>query len=893
MALGPGTRLGVYEILTLLGSGGMGEVWRARDLKLQRDVAIKVLPQALGDDPERLARFEREAQTLAALNHPHIAHIHGFEDSSGVPALVMELVEGPTLADRIARGPIPLDEALPIAKQIAEGLEAAHEQGIIHRDLKPANIKVREDGTVKILDFGLAKALEPKHLSGLNVTQSPTITTPAMMTGIGVILGTAAYMSPEQAKGRPADKRSDVWAFGCVLYEMLSRKRAFEGEDVSDTFAAILRGDPDWSALPPLLSPVLRRLLTECLQRDRQKRIGDIAVVRYVLDDLRGAERSPAPATDSKRLAWLAAAAAMAIGGGAAGWMLKPTPPAGPKAIVRFPATLAAGQAFSNVGRHVIAISPDGLHLAYVTSAQLVVRALDQLEGSPVRGTVEGPTEPIFSPDGQWIAYFANRHLRKVAVNGGTPITLAEAPAPFGASWTGDRILFGAGPDGIFEVPSTGGTPKPLIKADGKNGSLFHGPQLLPGGEAVLFTLGSVGSLADRWNSAQAVVQSLKTGERKVLVPGATDVRYVPSGHLLYARDGVLYANAFNLTRLELVGGPTAVLDGLLSATVSATGSVQVAIADNGTIAYPNGGVSQPTKLAWKSRQGSETAIDVPTRPYETPRISPDGTRIAVRLPGQDDDIWIWALKQETLTRLTFDKAADATPNWTRDGKRIVYVGSRERGPSIYSKLSDGTGDVASVLDAPPESSGALVVNSITPDNAQVVFSIGWPADIMTAALPGPGRPRPLIAEPRFAERGGDISPDGHWIAYYSDESGSFQVYVRPFPEVNSGRWQVSSEGGTHPVFSPAGHELFFRDDRNRLVSVPYQSTAGGTFAYGKGTPLFELSDIAVSTYRNWDPSPDGSRFVIVKADRAVGAPQITVILNWLEEVKQRVSTRR
>jgi eukaryotic-like serine/threonine-protein kinase len=495
-----GARLGPYEIQSAIGAGGMGEVYRARDTKLQRDVAIKVLPEALADDSERLARFEREARTLASLNHPNIAQIYGLEESDGIKALVMELVEGATLADRIAQGLIPIDEALPIAKQIAEALEAAHEQTIIHRDLKPANIKVRPDGSVKILDFGLAKALESTRTMSTTATQSPTITSPAMLTGMGVILGTAAYMSPEQAKGRAVDKRSDVWAFGCVLYEMLSGKRAFEGDDVSDTLASVLRGEPDWTLLPHEVPLSIRVLLKGCLTKDPRQRIADVSAVLFVMDHqgslVPAVETSnPAASLGERVPLWrkaIAAAAVIVVAVGAAfsGWIVRRE---APRTVTRFTIALPSDQTITRPGRHVVAISPDGTRVVYVANQQLYLRAMDRLDAAPIRGTNEDPAEPVFSPDGQWIAYWAKDQWKKIPVTGGAPVTIAAAAIPFGATWDGDKILYGAGSEGIFEVSATRGTPRRLVNADQKASEVLSHPQLLPGGEAVLFTAGPPG----------------------------------------------------------------------------------------------------------------------------------------------------------------------------------------------------------------------------------------------------------------------------------------------------------------------------------------------------------------------------------------------------------------
>ena len=536
-----GTRLGPYAIIAEIGVGGMGEVYRATDTNLGRDVAIKVLPESVAQDHERLARFDREARTLAALNHPNIAQIHGLEKSAGTIALVMELVEGPTLADRIAQGAIPVDEALPIAKQIAEALEAAHEQGIIHRDLKPANIKVRADSTVKVLDFGLAKAMEPTGAMSPGMSQAPTITTPAM-TQAGMILGTAAYMSPEQAKGKTVDKRSNVWAFGAVLYEMLAGRRAFDAEDVSETLAAVLRAEVDWARLPKDVPPVLGTYIRRCLQKDPKQRIRDIGDVSLALE---GAFETAVPqAVESvavsqpavwRRAMPLALASLLtAVVVGLAVWSLTRPALQPPAPVARFPIPLAAEEAFSGTGRPIVALSPNGRHVAYTANEGLVLRPVDQLQAQPIPGT-DGAWNPFFSPDGQQIGFYANGQLKRVSVSGGAPVTVAEADNPSGASWGADNmILYGQGLQGIWRVPGTGGTPEQVIPVE--DGEQAHGPQLLPGGEWVLLTFRPAGGAT--WDQAQIVLHSLATDERIVLIDGGRDARYLPTGSLVYVPGG-------------------------------------------------------------------------------------------------------------------------------------------------------------------------------------------------------------------------------------------------------------------------------------------------------------------------------------------------------------------
>jgi eukaryotic-like serine/threonine-protein kinase len=542
MSLAAGSRLGCYEIGSPLGAGGMGEVYRARDTRLKRDAALKILPESFATDPDRLARFQREAQVLASLNHPNIAHVYGLEQSDGIQALVMELVEGPTLADRIAQGPIPVDEALPIAKQIAEALEAAHEQGIIHRDLKPANIKVRSDGTVKVLDFGLAKALEPVSVANLNATASPTITSPAMMTGVGMLLGTAAYMSPEQARGKTVDKRSDIWAFGCVLYEMLTGRRAFGGEDVTETLAAVVKSEPAWDAVPDTVSPSVRTFLHRCLQKNVKQRLHDIADMRMALEgafETAGRQSVPVAQPVWQRMLPFAVTAMLAIlATGLAAWFLWPSTE--PPLVSRFDVVLPQGEQFRSTGRTVMAISPDGRQFVYNATGGLYLRTMGELAARLIPGTEELLTNPTFSPDGQSVAYFQDAQLKRIAISGGAPVVICAATNPFGVSWEADNsILFGQA-DGIMRVSANGGTPELAIRAE--KGEPVHGPQMLPDGESVLFSVTRATSQA-RWDQADIVVQSLRTGQRTMMLKGGSDARYVPTGHLIYALEDGLFAS--------------------------------------------------------------------------------------------------------------------------------------------------------------------------------------------------------------------------------------------------------------------------------------------------------------------------------------------------------------
>ncbi len=904
MAVAPGTRLGAYEISVPIGAGGMGEVYRARDTKLQRDVAIKVLPEALAYDIERLARLEREARTLASLNHPNIAQIHGLEESAGIKALVMELVEGPTLADRIAEGPIPLDEALPIARQIAQALEAAHEQGIVHRDLKPANVKVRADGIVKVLDFGLAKALD-QAVSAIDGSRSPTFTSPAM-TGMGVILGTAAYMSPEQAKGRAADKRSDVWAFGAVLYEMLSGQRAFKGEDVTDTLATVLKGEPEWNALPDEASPLVVTLIRRCLEKDRRRRVADLSTARFIIDESArvGAAAPAPPASGLRRTGWtLIVAGTAALIAGYTAWILKPAS-APSRPLARFTITLPTGEQFSNAGRHLVALSPDGTHVAYVANSRLYIRAMDQLEAVPIRGT-EGTSNtagrsPFFSPDGQWIGFWHDGQLKKASMTGGSPVVLcaAESP-PWGASWATDNtILYGQGPDGIWRVSGDGGKPEHVVKVDA--GQLVHGPLLLPDGRAILFTL----ARNSDWDAAEIVAQSLATGTRRVVVKGGTDARYASTGHLVYALGNTLLGLPFDAATLAVTGGPVPLVDAVARAVgpvpVGLTGAAHFAMSSDGALIYvPTdavGGLRQPRRtLVWVDREGREAPLKTPPRAYVYPRLSPDGTRVALDIRDQESDIWIWDLARGGLTRLTYGPALEFHGIWTPEGRSVIFSsGEFATGPRSLSRVAaDGPGTAEELTQ------GVGLPFAVTPNAMGLIFGEPRPGaagDLMLLPLAGDRRPQPLLQTP-YDELNAELSPNGRWLAYESNESGQYEIYVRPFPNVTAAKWPVSTSGGTRPLWARNGQELFY-ESTGTLMRVPL--TTGSTFAAGNPTKLFDapyfFGPNVVGRGRTYDVSPDGLRFLMIKEDSVVDEPtpsaRLVLVQHWFEELKRRVPTK-
>lgn len=892
MAIPAGARLGPYEVLSAIGAGGMGEVYRARDSKLGRDVALKVLPSAFVADAERMARFEREARLLAALNHPNIAAIYGLEESAGMPALVMELVEGPTLADRIATGPIPLDEALPIAEQIAEALEYAHERGVIHRDLKPANIKVKADGTVKVLDFGLAKALTDDP-AAIDMNNSPTLTIGATMQG--VILGTAAYMSPEQAKGKPVDRRADIWAFGALVYEMLTGEELFRGETVADTMASAMKEEPALEKLPSNTPPPIRSLLRRCLDKNLRRRLSHIAEARMIIEDVLsgaagGEERPRAPIgrlalpgiSVMVGVALLAAAIA-----GIAAWILKPPPTTTPL-VSRFAYDLPQGLQFNNIGRTVIALSPDGSRFVYNSSQGLYLRSMDQLDAHLIPGTEASLTNPFFSPDGQWIGYWQDGQLKKIAISGGAAVTICPATNPYGVSWMPDNTIFFAQPEGIRRVSGNGGMPELVIKAG--ESEQIDGPQLLPGGEWVLFAV-QKGTLG--WDEAHIVVQSLKTKERRDVWPGGSDAHYVSTEHIVYALKDGLFAIPFDLATLSVRGSATPVTQGIFRAVTGMTASANYGVSDSAaSLVYVNSSEGSVT-ISWMDREGNFTPIRKSVGHYADLALSPDGKRLAVTTADAGKtDIWIDDLERDSLTRLTFNGSSHY-PFWTPDGRRIVYASLDNGVSNLWWTRADGSGEPQHLT----ESGANLFPGSWRPDGKVLAFfqRIGAKNDIFTLTMEGdeksgwkPGQPVPF-ANSRFQEILPAFSPDGRWLAYTSDESGQLEVYVRPFPGPG-GKWQVSTGGGVKCIWSPNGKELFYNTLDNTRIIVASYTASGGTFR--AGTPQLWSTGQFTSVGQTFNNSlhPDGKRFAVLKAvdTGASNTPRVNIVLNWFEELKQK-----
>jgi serine/threonine-protein kinase len=897
----------------------MGEVYRARDRKLNRDVAIKVLPESVAADPEHLARFQREAQLLAALNHPNIAHIYGLEGLDGQDrqdgrtlALVMELVEGATLADRLTQGPLPLGETLTIARQIAEALEAAHDKGIVHRDLKPANVKVTPDGVVKVLDFGLAKAFDTSPAGTGMMTNSPTLSMRA--TQAGLILGTAAYMAPEQATGHAVDKRADVWAFGVVLWEMLTGTSLFAGETISHTLAFVITKEPDWNALPANTPAPVRRLLRRALEKDRKKRLPDIGSARLEIDE--ALSTTLAGAADPTSIAGRATARSRAAWRGALPWALAATfatglavalaiwtpwrrAEASPPVRLTVDVGADASLALSGAPGAELALSRDGKMLAFVAqrlsgSSQLYVRRLDQLSATLLAGTDEA-RNPFFSPDGQWIAFFAGTKLKKIAVTGGAAITLCDAPAGRGGSWGDDgTVTFtasGAPSVSLSSVSEAGGQPKPLTKlADGENSQRW--PQLLRGGKTVLFTAGSAGGYDD----GMIVAQRLPDGPRKIVQRGAYFGRYLLSGHLVYIHGATLYAAPFDLDRLELTGTPVPVIEGVNAST--GTGGANFAVSDNGTIAYIQGpGVGLEAPIVWMDRTGKTTPLRATPANWSDPQFSPDGSRLAMDVQGSGGviAIWVYDWARDTPTRLTFGNGNAVRPLWTPpDGRRIAFSWTRDGSvPNLYWQHADGTGEVQRLT----ESTHNQLATSWHPSGRLLAFQEQTPnngVDIMILPIEGdeqsgwkPGKPTVFLSTP-FDEQSPQFSPDGRWIAYYSNESGQQpDVYVRAYPSSAGSKWQVSNGGGLYPIWSRTRPELFYITPDGHIMMASY--TAEGGFRSDKPQPWSPTRLLPRPRLVPYGLHPDGTRVASAPfpLDSSPKQDKVVFIFNFFDELRR------
>ncbi len=886
MPLSAGTQLGPYEILSPLGAGGMGEVYRAKDSKLDREVAIKILPEAWAQDPERLARFQREAKVLASLNHPNIAQIFGIEDR----ALVMELIAGEPL-----KGPLPLETALNYARQIAEALEAAHEKGIVHRDLKPANVMVTPEGVVKVLDFGLAAVA---LASSSDSTTSPTITMRA--TQAGMIMGTAAYMSPEQASGKPVDKRADIWSFGVVLWEMLTGSRLFDGETVSHTLADVLRGPIDFDRLPKDTPSPVRNLLRRCLNRDVKMRMRDIGDVRIAIQEYLAHPESKFPAqaeARATRLPWaLTGMATLALI--AAGVLLyNATRPSPLKPLIRLNAEIAPDTQLDS-GSY-LALSPDGARLALILrgadgKVRLHTRLLQQNQVTPLAGT-ENAYYPFFSPDGEWIGFAADDKLKKISVEGGAPVTLCDAPGVRGASWGDDgNIIAALDPRGVLmRVSSAGGTPVPVTKLN--SGDYSHRwPQVLPGSQAILFTAGAHGG---NYDDANIDVVSLKTGERKTIQRGGYFPHYLATskktGHLINLHQSTLFADPFDPGRLAPTGTPIPIHEDVSGDNIA--GGIFAFAGGSGTFVYLSGTGDTDGSISWVDGAGKLESLHAPLARYFTPRFSPDGKRLAFSIataPGED--IWVKDLDRDTPSRLSFLPGINRWPVWTPDGKNIVFRSYSPGAPGLYWVHSDGSGEAQRLT------AGALLqfAYSFSPDGKRLAyFEIRNDANysIFTAPVEsdpslGPtgvrlGKPELFLGAP-FNGADPTFSPDGHWLAYVSTESGISELYVRSFPGPG-GKWQVSTGGGRFPVWSRDGRELLFESADQRVMAVNY-TASGESFAASKPRVWSETRLGFTGSYPNFDLAPDGKRLAAIVDDAKVTKGHLTFLLNFYDELRRR-----
>jgi len=893
-----GNTLGHYQITSQLGKGGMGEVYQAKDQKLGRDIAIKVLPEEFAKNADRVARFQREAKLLASLNHPSIAAIYGLEESGGTNFLVLELVEGETLADQIKRGPITVEDSLKLALQIAEALEAAHEKGVVHRDLKPANIKVTPDGKVKVLDFGLAKAFAGEQVE-MNLSNSPTLSNAA--TQQGLILGTAAYMSPEQARGEAVDKKADIWAFGVVLFEMLTGRGMFEGRTVSDTLAAVLMREPEWKRLPLNLHPRIRLLLERCLEKESRNRYGSISDARVdiqnALSDPSGVFVQPVTSLEPRMklrmmLPWTVTAI-LAVVLAIALWTLWPAKRSSEQPLVRLDVDLGPDVSLGPTYGTDAIISPDGNRLVFVWKSRLFTRRLDQPKATELAGT-EGADEPFFSPDSQWVAFFANNKLKKISVEGGASIALCDMKTtPAGGSWGEDGNIIAAltymGP--LSRIPSAGGAPTPVTElAQGE--ATHRWPQILPGGKAVLFTAHTSTGGFDR---ANIEVMSFKDHRRKTLQRGGTYSRYLPSGHLVYINKGTLFAVPFDLDKLEVRGTPSPVLEEVASST--RYGSAQFDFSQGGTLVYRSGGAAGGlVTLQWLDGTGKTQPLPAKPGLFTRPHLSPDGKLLALAVTSESgSDIWTYDWQRDAMTRLTFGGGSFSFPVWSPDGRYVAFQG--DAGDMFWTR-ADGAGNPQPLT----QSKKQQFPWSFSPDGRRLAFAEGnprGPMDLWTVPVENQGSQLRAGKPEIFLQSSANavfpaFSPDGRWIAYMSNDSGTMEIYVRAFPD-RGGKWLVSNNGGVLAVWSRNGRELFYRTADQRIMVVTY-TAKGDSFVVDKPHLWTEKRLADTSTIQNLDITPDGKRFVVLLPAEGMEEqkPQnhVTFLQNFFDELRRRVPVK-
>jgi eukaryotic-like serine/threonine-protein kinase len=879
----PGDRLGHFEILSSLGRGGMGEVWKARDTRLRRDVALKTLPPELLRDSDRLARLEREATLLAAVNHPNVATIHGIEQHGDERFLVLELVDGPTLANRLTRGRLDVGQALGIALQIARALETAHEKGIIHRDLKPENIKLTANGQAKVLDFGLAKDLEPP---AAGVTQ-------VGLTEIGTVMGTPAYMSPEQARGEHAGRQTDIWAFGAVLFEMLTGKAPFRSDTTAETVARVLEREPNYSSLPPTTPSSVRRLLHRCLEKDPKRRSQHIGDVRIEIEDaLAGSTDGRPDAGNAPRRygtipALVVTLVAFALVAGVAAWAFRGRAIVDvPAAPVRLSIASLPPMAFLPFGSRHIAISRDGARVAYAGAQGLMIRRLRDAQTVATSG--EG-MDPVFSPDGEWIAYGnGNGGLYKMPSVGGPVIEISSFSDRYlGADWAADGTIVFATTTGLYRVSAVGGDAELLAKPNpARNEQFYAWPSLLPDGRSLLFTILSRDSL----DSARIASLSLESRESRILLSGGVAGTYVPTGHIVYAAQGTLHAIAFD-PETQTTSGSSIALPSDAIAVAADDGASEFAVSPTGTLvsiapAAPNAVARR--LLVWVDRAGNEEPLPLQPAEYLAPRVSPDGTRVAVDVRGEHNrDILIWDLRRASLTQLTNNVAENLLPLWSVDGRRVFYASNRKGKHDIYAQVADGSSEATVVLAGPLVD----IPNSFTPDGKRLVvyeeFRHLGVLDLETSELR-------LLLDGPANDRLGEISPDGKWIAYESQEpGGQVEIYLRPFPNVTESREKVSTNGGRYPLWGrPGSNELYYVDFEGHMMAVAVEISP--TLRLGPTTKLFDsVRPPNIVTGRPYDISPTDGRFIMPKA--AVDSAQpvdVSVVLNWLTELRGQMRPR-
>jgi serine/threonine-protein kinase len=855
--------LGPYEILEPLGRGGMGEVYRAHDSRLRRDVAVKLVhPHLL--DPSSVERLHREARALATLVHPNVASVYELGEAEGTSFIVMELVAGETLADRLVHGPLPSIEIIRVARQIAAALEAAHDKGIVHRDLKPANIKLGTDGVVKVLDFGLAKTL-PSHPLNIDL---PTATLP---TREGTTVGTAPYMSPEQMRGVEVDRRTDVWSFGCVIYEMMTGRRAFSGETGADVIAAVIEGDPDWRAIPSGTAPGLVRLLRRCLRRDTSQRLRDMGDARLELDEMATAGDAPTETAPRRRPVVAIAALVVAAGALALAGAMARRPSAADSTPARFVVSIPQDAPLGGLDFPSVAIAPDGTRVAYVGNrggrTQLFVRPMDAVDPVPITGTTDA-VSPFFSPDGQWIAFFADGQLKKVAVTGGAPITLCPAPVGLGGTWNRDDVIVFASAtgSGLSRIPASGGTPRPLTTLDVTQGEFSHRwPEWLPDGETVVFTVGTSGS----WNDAQVAALSTRTGQRTTLLRGGTSPHFIAPATLLYAQKGRLMRVSFDPGRLTVTGAAAVAIDSVLQ---SSDGAAQFSASRSGHVVFVSGGAdSNQRRLVSVGRDGTSVPFAAPPAAYVTPRASADGRKLLVTIESPSPDLWVYDVMLGMTTQITFDSGA-TSPALSRDARRVAFSSTRTVAPNLFMANIDRTGPIERLAGSEnPQSPGAWA-----PDGT-LVYVERRPStgrDILLLTTPDL-RSRPLVSS-TADESAPAFSPDGQRVAYVSNESGRSEVYVRTRADSAQAR-RMSTDGGTEPVWDPRGGALYYREGA-RMMGVAFSSGDEGA---GRPAMLFE-GDFARGTIDspNYDVMPDG-RFVMIQRPLQRSGSELQVLLNW------------